>query len=61
MRLISRNSDIGLRLANLVVIDCERTLSNRDPRWRREAKASSGTCKRDILEDFSQREDLEVI
>ena len=61
MRLISRNSDIGLRLENLVVIDCERTLSNRDPRLRREAKASSGTCMRDIWENFGLWEVLGVI
>ena len=40
---------MGLRLANLVVRDWDRTPSKRDPRLRRDVKASSGMLIRDIL------------
>lgn len=40
---------MGLRLANLVLIDCERTPSKRDPRLRREVRASIGMLIRDIV------------
>lgn len=44
----SRNSEIGLRLANLDVSDWERTPSKRDPRLNREVRASRGMFIRDI-------------
>ena len=40
---------MGLRLANLVLIDCERTPSKRDPRLRREVRTSIGMLIRDIV------------
>ena len=40
---------MGLRLANLVVRDCDRTPSKRDPRLRRDVRASSGMLIRDIF------------
>ena len=39
---------MGLRLANLDVSDWDRTPSKRDPRLRREVRASSGMFIRDI-------------
>ena len=39
---------MGLRLANLDVSDWDRTPSKRDPRLRREVRASSGMLIRDI-------------
>lgn len=39
---------MGLRLANLDVKDWDRTPSKREPRLRREVKASSGMLIRDI-------------
>ena len=38
-----------MRLANLVVRDWDRTPSKRDPRLRREVRASSGMLIRDML------------
>lgn len=40
---------MGLRLANLDVSDCDRTPSKRDPRLRREVRASRGMLIRDIV------------
>ena len=40
---------MGLRLANLDVSDWDRTPSKRDPRLRREVKASRGILIRDIV------------
>ena len=38
-----------MRLANLVVRDWDRTPSKRDPRLRRDVRASSGMLIRDIV------------
>ena len=40
---------MGLRLANLDVSDWDRTPSKRDPRLKREVKASRGILIRDIV------------
>lgn len=40
---------MGLRLANLDVRDWERTPSKRDPRFRREVRASRGMLIRDMF------------
>lgn len=42
MRFTSKNSPNGLRLENLVVMDWEPTPSKREPRLRRDVKASRG-------------------
>ena len=39
---------MGFRLANLVVSDWDRTPSKRDPRLRRDVRASSGILMRDM-------------
>lgn len=45
---------MGLRLANLDVRDWERTPSKRDPRLRREVRASRGMLIRDIFARFEE-------
>lgn len=45
---------MGLRLANRDVSDCDRTPSKRDPRLRREVRASRGMLIRDIAENGSE-------
>ena len=55
-RLRSKNSEIGLRLANLEVKDWDRTTSKRDPRFKREVRASSGILIRDIAQRWNMPE-----
>ena len=46
---------MGFRLANLVLIDCERTLSENPLRLSRVAKASRGIVMRDMVERISAK------
>ena len=46
---MSKNSDKGLRLANLEAKDCDRTPANLSERLSREVRASMGICIRAIM------------